>query len=160
VENPFEEKPPRSTFLTVLCTLTFIGSGWSVLSNTFSLITHDIDKLVRQVEITSRLMEQGGTWWSYMLSSSVEVLLVMAEHGKEILAFSLLLNLLSLAGAFEMFRLRRRGLLLYAVAQLLAPFILPCYAGFSWIVTAGFSLSVLFSLVFILLYASHLRQMR
>ena len=39
MENPFEtEKAVRPTFLTVLCILTFIGSGWGTVSNLFSLI--------------------------------------------------------------------------------------------------------------------------
>ena len=44
MENPFEEQQNgrrRPVFLTVLCILTFIGSGWGVLSNLFSIFTAD-----------------------------------------------------------------------------------------------------------------------
>ncbi len=38
MENPFNvEKPVRPTFLTVLCILTFIGSGWGLINNLFQL---------------------------------------------------------------------------------------------------------------------------
>ena len=34
MENPFSaERPVRPTFLTVLCILTFIGSGWGLINN-------------------------------------------------------------------------------------------------------------------------------
>ena len=42
MENPFDEQQrpiQRPTFLMVLCILTFIGSGWGVLSNLYSVFT-------------------------------------------------------------------------------------------------------------------------
>ncbi|MDR1273150.1 MAG: hypothetical protein LBK12_01245 [Odoribacteraceae bacterium] len=160
MKNPFEEQPARSTFLTVLCVLTFIGSGLTVLSASFSLLTFNPETMVKQVEATSMLMEEGGPWLKYALDSSVEVLLVTAEHGRAIYGFTLLFGLLSLAGAFEMFRSRRHGFFLYAFAQVAALFVLPCYAGFSLIVTVSLFGAALLSALFIALYAVNLKQMR
>jgi hypothetical protein len=160
MKNPFEEQPGRSTFLTVLCVLTFIGSGTGALSGLVSLCTFDPEAMVKQVEATSLLMEEGGPWLKYALGSSVELLLVTAEHGRAIHGFSLLFSLLSLAGAIEMFRLRRRGFFLYAVAQVASLFVLPCYAGFSLIVTISLFGTALLAALFIALYAVNLKQMR
>ena len=45
MENPFETQATRAkrpTFLTVLCILTFIGSGWGVLGSIFNFFTADV----------------------------------------------------------------------------------------------------------------------
>ena len=50
MENPFENKPKRPTFITVLCILTFIGSGWGTISNLISIFTYNIGNTLIQIE--------------------------------------------------------------------------------------------------------------
>ena len=51
MENPFNvEKPVRPTFLTVLCILTFIGSGWGLINNLFQLAMFTPERLVAQIQ--------------------------------------------------------------------------------------------------------------
>ena len=51
MENPFGvERPVRPTFLTVLCILTFIGSGWGLLNNLFQLVMFTPERLVTQIQ--------------------------------------------------------------------------------------------------------------
>ena len=51
MENPFSvEKPVRPTFLTVLCILTFIGSGWGLINNLFQLAMFTPERLVVQIQ--------------------------------------------------------------------------------------------------------------
>ena len=51
MENPFSvEKLVRPTFLTVLCILTFIGSGWGLINNLFQLAMFTPDRLVVQIQ--------------------------------------------------------------------------------------------------------------
>ncbi|MCW3093464.1 MAG: hypothetical protein JWP81_4533 [Ferruginibacter sp.] len=35
----YERAPSRAVFITVLCILTFIGSGWSVINNSYKYFT-------------------------------------------------------------------------------------------------------------------------
>lgn len=167
MENPFEEQPnkiQRPTFLLVLCILTFIGSGWSVLSNLFSLFTADMTNSTVQMEQYSNMlgdMENGSAsaFMSGFLNSSMEVLQVTAAHAHEIAIMQLVLGLISLIGAVLMFQLRRSGFYLYVSAQILALFVLPYFAGFSTLVVIGLLWSALISAIFIVLYALNLKFM-
>lgn len=167
MENPFEEKqnsPVRPTFLLVICILTFIGSGWSVLSNLFSIFTSGMMDSSLQMEQYSNMMGniEGSASASFLtgfLNSSMEVLQATAAHAREIAVMQLVLSVISLLGAIMMFQLRRFGFYLYTAAQILALFVLPYFAGFSTLVVIGMLWSAFISLIFIILYAVNLRYM-
>lgn len=167
MENPFEEKqnsPVRPTFLLVICILTFIGSGWSVLSNLFSIFTSGMMDSSLQMEQYSNMMGniEGSASSSFLagfLNSSMEVLQATAAHAREIAVMQLVLSVISLLGAIMMFQLRRFGFFLYTAAQILALFVLPYFAGFSTLVVIGMLWSAFISLIFIILYAVNLRYM-
>lgn len=167
MENPFEEKqnsPVRPTFLLVICILTFIGSGWSVLSNLFSLFTAGMMDGSLQMEQYSNMMEniEGSASSSFLtgfLNSSMEVLQATAAHAREIAVMQLVLSVISLLGAIMMLQLRRFGFYLYTAVQILALFVLPYFAGFSTLVVIGMLWSAFISLIFIILYAVNLRYM-
>ena len=166
MENPFETNQlKRPTFLTVLCILTFIGSGWGVLSQLFSLLFTNLVDVSAQTEQLNTMMDNmesgaGTSFLSGILSSSQEVMQATMMHAKSIAVISLVLSLLSLCGAILMFSLRRIGFYIYTVAQLLLLFVVPYFAGFSMIVVMGMLFSALFTVVFISLYALNLKAMR
>lgn len=166
MENPFETNQlKRPTFLTVLCILTFIGSGWGVLSQLFSLLFTNLVDVSAQTEQLNTMMDNmesgaGISFLSGILSSSQEVMQATMMHAKSIAVISLVLSLLSLCGAILMFSLRRIGFYIYTVAQLLLLFVVPYFAGFSMIVVMGMLFSALFTVVFIILYALNLKAMR
>lgn len=167
MENPFDvqvNKPQRPTFLVVLCILTFIGSGWSILSNLFSLFTSsmmDSDMHIEQYSEMIGDMGDSGTasFMSGFLNSSMEVLQATAAHALEINTMQMVLSLISLLGAILMLQLRRFGFYLYTAAQILALFVLPYFAGFSTLVVIGMFWSALISLAFIIMYAVNLKYM-
>lgn len=167
MENPFEEKqnsPVRPTFLLVICILTFIGSGWSVLSNLFSIFTSGMMDSSLQMEQYSNMMGNiegcaSSSFLTGFLNSSMEVLQATAAHAREIAVMQLVLSVISLLGAIMMFQLRRFGFYLYTAAQILALFVLPYFAGFSTLVVIGMLWSAFISLIFIILYAVNLRYM-
>ena len=71
MENPFNvEKPVRPTFLTVLCILTFIGSGWGLINNLFQLAMFTPERLVAQIQQITTMAgtETQPSWVSSMLS--------------------------------------------------------------------------------------------
>ena len=166
MENPFETNQlKRPTFLTVLCILTFIGRGWGVLSQLFSLLFTNLVDVSAQTEQLNTMMDNmesgaGTSFLSGILSSSQEVMQATMMHAKSIAVISLVLSLLSLCGAILMFSLRRIGFYIYTVAQLLLLFVVPYFAGFSMIVVMGMLFSALFTVVFIILYALNLKAMR
>lgn len=168
MENPFEvrqDRPKRPALLTVLCILTFIGSGWNVLSNLFSIFTSGMmtDSLhVEQYSEQAGELESEGlpSFMSGFMESSVRVLQATAEHAREIAVLGLVLGLVSLSGAILMFQLRRSGFYFYTAAQILSLFILPYFAGFSMLVVLGMLWGGLMTAIFVILYAFTLKYMR
>lgn len=165
MENPFEEnKSQRPAFLMVVCILTFIGSGWSILSNLFSLFTADFFNGNMQIEQYSNMMgnmeDQGvSSFLSGFMNSSMEVLQITTLHAKEIAVFQLILSVISFVGAILMFQLKRLGFYLYAAAQILMLCIMPYFAGFSIVVISTMLMGGLGALLFIILYAVNLKHM-
>ena len=162
MENPFENKPKRPTFITVLCILTFIGSGWGTISNLISIFTYNIGNTQIQIEQIANATENldGNATFMYgFFNSSIEVLKAMAEHGKEIAIINLMLCLLSLIGAILMFNLRRFGFYFYTTAQCLMLFVTPYFVGFAPFIWIGMISSAVPNVVFIILYAVNLKYM-
>lgn len=162
MENPFNDKPVRPTFITVLCILTFIGSGWKAVSNLISIFTYNLGNTMLQIEqISDATNNQYGNnaFLNGIFNSSVEVLKITAEYGREIAIMSLVLSLLSIVGAILMFNLRRSGFYFYVAAQSLLLFIVPYFTGFSLLIFTGILFSSIPTLIFIILYAVNLKHM-
>ncbi|HAP17837.1 MAG TPA: hypothetical protein DCR38_08780, partial [Butyricimonas virosa] len=93
MENPFSvEKPVRPAFLTVLCILTFIGSGWGLINNLFQLVMFTPERLVAQIQQITNMAgaEAQPSWFSSIMSSSLEVLQTTIMHGKAIYSLAAL----------------------------------------------------------------------
>lgn len=162
MENPFENKPKRPTFITVLCILTFIGSGWGTISNLISIFTYNIGNTqiqIEQIANATENLDENATFMSGFLNSSIEVMKATAQHGKEIAIISLILSLLSLIGAILMFNLRRLGFYFYVAAQCLMLFVMPYFVGFSPLILINIISSSVPTIVFIILYAVNLKHM-
>lgn len=168
MENPFDEqenKKQRPTFLMVLCILTFIGSGWGILSNLYSVFMAGVLNGGNfQMEQYSTMMNEMegeglGSFWSNFLSSSMEVAQIAMMHAREIAIMQLVLSIVSLVGAILMFQLRRLGFYLYVAAQIIMLFVLPYFAGFSSIVIISLVGSAFLSLIFIVMYAVNVKYM-
>ena len=70
MENPFSvEKPVRPAFLTVLCILTFIGSGWGLINNLFQLVMFTPERLVAQIQQITNMAgaEAQPSWFSSII---------------------------------------------------------------------------------------------
>lgn len=138
--NPSSKEPyKRSDLLTVLCVLTFIGSGLAAFSNLFIYLSFEemltiIDDL--EVEIPGFDMMMSG--------------------GKRFFITGFILYTFSWVGALQMWKFKKIGFHLYTGAQifiLLLPVIM--------IKTYPFSiLSLLFTAVFVGGYAINLKFMK
>lgn len=165
MENPFEEKSiQRPTFLMVLCILTFIYSGWGVLSNLFSLFTANLMSGAVDIEQYSSMVgnmeEQGiSSFLSGFMNSSIEVLQATIMHAREIAVMQLILSVVSLVGAILMFQLKRLGFYFYTAAQILMLFVMPYFAGFTIVVIMAIAFGAIFNILFIILYALNLKSM-
>lgn len=138
--NPVVETKKRPTFLTVLCILTFIGSGLGILSGLLMLIA---------VSMADTLASIPG------FGNAIEA---ASMGGPTYTIITLILSITSLYGAISMWGLKKIGFFLYLIAQILmliVPFIfLP-----SIIAMAGFIVSIIFTVGFIIMYAVNLKHL-
>ena len=146
MENPFnteQNKPKRSTLLTVFLVLTFIGSGLMFVSTGFVSSFFDYT-----VELMHDFADDE-TWGTAFEASITQ----MEKAGKWGYALWAILYLTSLIGAFLMWRLNKRGFHLYATAQIIILFV-PMMVG-----TGNFPgiFPTLLTALFIFVYARELK---
>lgn len=132
-----EQKPQqegRPTFLTVLCILTFIGSGLSALGQLIGLVAAEA--------LTS-------------LFSSIPGMEDMGGLGSGFLAIVLVLSLASLYGAIMMWQLKKMGFYLYSGANVIA-LIVPIIMASAEFPVRG----LVFTALFIILYGLNLKHLK
>jgi hypothetical protein len=171
--NEFEEEPLlRPTLLTVLCILTFIGSGWTIVSSVWSYSTAaQTVKIVSSAGIGRRndstsqkdsAMRGGHKNRSpFGEKMMLSVSKIMTEENIRKSAIGAIISgLLTLSGAVLMWRLRRNGFYLY-IAGILVGMIVPFYLYGNNLLAIGMSsFSSFFGLVFIALYALNIKSFR
>lgn len=94
----------RPLLLTILCVLSFLGSGMASLSNLFIYFNHDV--LLKTIE--EGVLKDIGIDLSIMINVEPAYFLISG-----------LLNIISFTGVRHMWLLRRAGFHLYAISQLM-----------------------------------------
>ena len=138
--NPSQKEPfKRSDLLTVLCVLTFIGSGLAAFSNLFIFLSfEEMLTIVDEYEVEIPGFD------------------MMMSGGRRFFITGFILYTFSWVGALQMWKLRKIGFHLYTGAQIFI-LILPV----AMIVSYQFSIfSLLFTAVFIAGYAINLKFMK
>ncbi|WP_336513863.1 hypothetical protein [Pollutibacter soli] len=163
------QKPMRPTFLTVLCILTFIGSGLSVISNINSYLTADVSDAFVQEKLDSTRKEvgeqlkeadskAGAEFADKMLSGVSEVM--NPKNIKRSALYGLLASALTLFGAVMMFRLNKTGFWVYVAGTIVgiaAPIMI---FGTSNLFSLGIvALTGFFGIIFVILYSMNLKYM-
>lgn len=139
--SPVPARPARPKTLTVLCVLTFIGSGMNAISSLAAAAFFDIFRAVAG-ELQERFDLPG---IEPLLNTSP---LFFLTYGG--------LFICSLSGAVMMWRLRKAGFHVYTIAQILL-LIAPMY----FLRMPGPSIPDLFlSGLFIILYSTQLKQLQ
>ncbi len=137
---PGTEKPRRPVMLTVLCILTFAGSGLNFVSSILIAVFYDTF-----LEVAAGIAK----------SFDLPGMDVISGAGPAFFALSAGIYIISLAGAFRMWGLHKRGFHFYTIAQILG-IIAPMY----FLHLAGPSvIDLLLSGTFVALYATQLKHM-
>lgn len=132
------EQKKRTDLLTILCILSFTGSGLAAFSNLVLLLTYDE---------MGPIMED--------LNLNMEEFKMILSGGKSFFISGFFLYIISLAGISGMWRLKRIGFHLYAAAQIFI-LLLPVVS------IDGFQFSIpglLLSAAFIYAYSTQLKFM-
>jgi hypothetical protein len=134
-------RPARPVMLTVLCILTFIGSGMNFMSGLLFFAFYDV------------FLSVLGNLAKTMNLPGMEIL---QEAKPSFFLFSAFFYALSFAGALLMFNLKKTGFHLYTIAQILL-----IVATMYFLKLPGPSiLDVILSGIFIVLYGIHLKFMK
>ncbi len=133
-------KEKRPGLLTLLCILTFIGSGLNALSNLMFFVFYDVS-----MKFASEMVK------TFKISGMEQFLDAKPSY----FAVTALINALAVAGAAWMWQLRKPGFHLYTIAQILviiAPMVFFRLPGPDLF-------SVLLSGIFVVLYSTTLKKM-
>jgi hypothetical protein len=155
------ETSTRPTFLTVLCILTFIGSGWGIFDSTIDYFmansvdgfmeTFDeqMDEAIEDIESNSDLDEDQQKTIIGLIESIGDSL--TEENIRASSVVSLVSDILTLLGAIFMWRLRKLGYWVYILGWALLivgmAVIFPGILGIAMAAGFGF-LGVLFSILY------------
>ena len=167
----FESQPyNRPSFLTWLCILTFIGSGWAILSSIWYYSTATSTPIVfsdnRKVNSDSAnptdtagvtIREKEGPLEKRVKASFSKILKEKKIRKWGISGF--IASLFTLSGALLMWKLKRIGYYIYIVGVIIG-IVVPFYLfGNDLIAVAATSYASFFGLIFIALYALNLKSM-
>lgn len=165
LETPPPSKPVRPTFLTVLCILTFIGSGWSIISSFSTYLTADTTADVARAAMQdaqdeiSNSNESGAKMAEKMLSGVSDVL--KPENLKKSALFTIVASIFTLVGAILMFQLKKTGFWVYIAGiaiSIVAPIVI--FGANNLITMMSTMGAALIGILFVVLYALNLKHLR
>jgi hypothetical protein len=134
-----EQKPRRPQLLTILCILTFIGSGISAFG--FFIVSVDFETSIKLLKAVYADMPE-------------TAIILQAPHDFFIISF--FLSAFSILGAVFMWNLRKLGFHIYTSAQLIYLVVPLLYFGGD----SNPMFNILFTALFVYLYARNLPQMK
>ncbi|MDQ2720026.1 MAG: hypothetical protein M3Z26_09760 [Bacteroidota bacterium] len=171
------EPEKRSSFLTALCILTFIGSGWAIISSIWTYATASQasqmlsqtkterrDSVLQDDSVHLNLSHRDSSRKSKRMFGGKMGVTFSKMFTEENLHKSAIGNLVSailtLMGALLMWRLIRKGFYLY-ISGIVIGIIVPFYLYGNNLIAVGISsFTSFFGLVFIALYALNLKSMK
>jgi hypothetical protein len=162
LESYERDKNVRPTFLTVLCILTFLCSGYFLIVDTVALLNPQAqaDKVLAEAnKPTTETDPQAIEIQRKVKESMIEMF--TAENIRNRAIGGVASDLLCLIGALMMWFLRRTGYFIYILGTILGIAIPIALFGASNLIALGFSIFVgFFGLLFIVLYGLNLKSMR
>lgn len=154
----------RPTFLTVLCVLSFVGGLWGAWDGMKSAFT---DAPLEEVEEARMAIEEAMT---QVDGPGADVAVRMMEEGLALAEqaatnavplgyIGLISSVLGLVGVWMMWNLRKNGFYIYVVSSILGLSLPYIFIGFSMVGLLGLGFVGFITVLFIVLYAIHLKYM-
>jgi hypothetical protein len=165
-DSPELPNPPRPVLLWVLCILTFINTGFSLLSLTGSVLNgplteEQLDKQRVEFAETADEMRSAGLYgFADMMDQLQRMSESVNQHFYANVSVSFLVLCLGIVGAVFMFVGKKSGFHLYIAYSLLAILQMYFFTSVANIPTVLVVMSLIFSALFIFLYAKNLSWMR
>jgi hypothetical protein len=152
----------RTTFLTILCILSFINGGFNILFNIPSFFMPNfMEVYVETIKQQQRMniYPESPPVLANMMNDLIEMFERMAAHWTIMILSTILLAIMSVIGVWMMWSLKKTGYLFYATAQILwalMPFI---FLGVNWFSLLVVFLGGIFTAAFLIMYGTQLKHM-
>lgn len=169
-------QPSRPTFLTVLCILTFLGSGYSLISNiggymsagvsakTMKVVSSEMksttDSLATAADSTGKAKSNAGQEFAESIVNSMSSMFT-EENLKNSALIGIAAAALCLIGAILMWMLKKNGFYAYLAGTLLGiagP--IAVFGAGNFIAIIGTMIGGFIGLIFVVLYGVNLKHMR
>jgi hypothetical protein len=155
-------KPKRTTFITVLCILTFLGSAYGIFAGLLAYSKGPQISRANKEQRAKQVSKTGTTKRSeFDKKMDSEIAMFMdAEKIKQNAVASIFANAITFIGAFLMFRMNSKGFWVYVlgtVGGVVAPLVIFGQNSLANIFAYG---SGFVGLIFIIMYAFNLRDMK
>lgn len=167
-----EVNESRPMFLTVLCILTWIGSGIGVISSLFSILTYTrsmqrfeesgikFEDLSNELENTPSSGEAGEEFARNVTKGMAEGMDSMLEWASTINYINLGVSVLCILGAFLMWKLKRTGFFLYTAATIVSVAAPIALMGSNFLTLMSVAMGGFFGLIFIILYGVNFKHLK
>ncbi|MDA9261935.1 hypothetical protein N9P38_01090 [Flavobacteriales bacterium] len=152
----------RPSFLTVLCIITFVFSGFLLISTLYGLVTYDELAQQEAFELTIVSMEELGENLPGMDENIRDLEIFNKEqmdNNVTLQAMSILSILLSLFGAFLMYQLKKVGFHLYLASKVVGLIPLLIFT-LSTAVFWAYGIFLVFTIAFVIMYSRNLKFMK
>ncbi len=162
----FDAPQKRPVFLMVLCILTFIYTGFSILTNIFSLVkgpASEEEILTLKVEFTRQMNEMsdlGVTWAANLFRNLMHITEATNNNHYLMVLSSIVIVTLGLIGAIWMFKGKKMGFHFYIIYSLLTVVQLYFFVDASYIPTILVVTNLIISAIFIFMYSRNLKWMK
>lgn len=164
-----EETTMRPTFLTVLCILTFLGSGWGIVDSVIDyfsaetagdaieMVEETMDDAMDEIDDNDDMSEKQKDFITNMMGGITESL--TPENIRKSSIVNFLSCLLTLFGAILMWQLKRNGYFLYIAG--IAVMVIGMAVIFKGIIgLAAAGATAFIGVLFIVLYGVNLKHMK
>lgn len=162
--NETEQKRP--VFLLVLCILSFVSIGWSLLTSIIALFTGPASEeamLETKVEFTkqiNQMNELGSEWGADIIRKMINMIESTNASHYSFTMTTIVILLIGATGVFWMLKRKKLGFHIYIIYSLLTAVQLYLFVDPKYIPTFLVIFSAILSGIFILLYSLNLKWMK
>ena len=157
----------RPNFLNVLCILTFVVSGYYFFNALVGLMvgskfsSPDWINIYENLErIMTNADAKGVAFLQNFLDAAAETVNATMVHIVELSAMGLVVSLLSILGAYIMWKQRKIGFYLYIVAKLIGVIVPLVLIGVNVLTVSYYGFALVISVIMFVLYGMNMRYLR
>jgi hypothetical protein len=164
--NELGQQPKRSQFLTVLCILTFVFTGFSFLTSIIGFVSGPAspemmaEQHVQMAEQITKLQEVHADSFVFMFQQLQQMMDDVNNHFYLALSMKIIWVLVGAFGAFQMWNGKKLGFHIYIIYSLLEIAQMYLFTSPSNIPMLVIVYYIIISGIFIILYSRNLKELK